>query len=746
MIRLENKRLIVTIDEGNGCIGSLFDKSSNRDYIAAGKPGEPYRIEAGGELASGFESFGYSVEETKPGETRVALTWKVREGLTVTGVVAVRDDEEDIRFCCDVKNETDSTIAGVEFPIVPNLTAITEDGDGDYLAHSFGTGILIRNPMNNFEKDGNGLRHMPYPESFSGASMQFFAYYGENAGGLYFAAHDGEGYAKWLNFYKNGNDLLEASFYHGCEDMGAGKGMRTEYPVVIRALAGDGWYEAAAMYKEWAVRQFWCAKGELYDREEHERARWLHEEMGASTFGINASRDRAAWIHTYHDYIRTPIFHMLGPDWPKIDVKFGGDKPGGLEDWFPARFNEDNLNAMKRYGDKFAPFEFDYIFNFDRTDGQLAEQAKQIFPEPEAMKSIDKYKFRLLCPAHPYTHELHVRRDERLQEEAGVDSIYYDISANNIMKICMNEEHDHPVGAGRAITMAYRRNYIDTKAAMIRKAGRYVPMGTEMMCEVFLDVLDYYQSRAGGRPAAPLEFWNIRELATSGAARLIPMFAFVYHEYGALRMDGWGKLVEEIGELFYYSVARTYLWGGLYELNHEYSPMEALDGVENKSDEHYCPFGERGYAFSAERAAYVGMYAGLRTGAGNKYLAYGRMLKPLAYACERIALDWYHYNHGPNSADYNTSGTYEAESVIHSAWLFRGESAGLFFANVTGEAVSVQFEIDPRRLELDAAGEYRVLRIDKEKKREWFAIGPGEVRNADLSIPARSYALIEVCT
>jgi hypothetical protein len=223
------------------------------------------------------------------------------------------------------------------------------------------------------------------------------------------------------------------------------------------------------------------------------------------------------------------------------------------------------------------------------------------------------------------------------------------------------------------------------------------------------------------------------------------MFAYVYHEYGALRMDGWGKLVEETGSLFYYTAARTYLWGGLYELNYEYSPMEALNGVENTAEEHYCSFDERGYAYSEQRAAYVGMYADLRTGAGNIYLAYGKMLKPLAFECERITLDWFHYNHSKSSADYDTSGTYEVESVIHSAWQFRSESVGLFFANVTDAEAAVQIEIDLNQYKLDGSGLYRVRLTDKENRREWFAMEPGSVRSINVSIPGKGYVLIEVC-
>ncbi len=746
MLRLDNKRFSICIDEHDGHICGFIDKYNNRDYITpSAAAGIPFRIEAGGSLSSAFIRFSYTVDESTNGVMRATLIWELQPGMTLTGTIIAASDTDEMQFYCEVKNDTEWTVAGVEYPIIPNLREISPGGMDDYIAHSFATGISIRNPMKHFQGEVAGLRHMPYPESFSGSSMQFFTYYGEGCGGVYFAIYDAECYAKWLNFYKNENDLLEASFYHGCEDMGARKGLNTAYPTVIRLLDGDGWYEAADWYKAWATQQFWCAKGELSGRDEKENARWLHEQMGAATFGINAGHDRSMWIDTYHRYIPTPMFHMLGPDWVNNRQTFGRGVPGGMDDWFPTRFSAGTLASLKKHGDKYAPFEFDYLYDMNGADGELGKQAAQKFPQQEHMKSMDKYHFPLICPAHPYTHDFHVRRDERLQEEVDVDSIYYDISANNIMKICMDDSHGHPVGAGRAITNAYRQNYIDTKEAMIRKAGRYIPMGTEMMCEVFLDVLDYYQSRAGGRPASPLELHNLKELVDSGTARLIPMFTYVYHEYGALRMDGWGKLVEEIGSLFYYTVARTYLWGGLYELNYEYSPMEALEGVENKSEEHYADFEARGYALSEERASYVGMYASLRTGPANKYLAYGRMLKPLKIAIdqERIMLDWYHYNHAIHSPEYNTSGSYEVETVVHSAWQYKNESAALFFANVTGEDRIVLFSFDSRSIGLPGKA-YRLRKVLGSHSEELAKLQYEETQQVKLAVPAKRVVWLEV--
>lgn len=740
MIELANGRIRISISETDGSIQSILDIRSSKEYVVAA--GEPFRLETDGGIRSGFEQF--SFEERQPGgKQEASLTWRVSEGLTVKAVVSISGGTDEIDFRCEAMNETNERIVSLEHPIIGGLGAITEGGENDYAAHSYATGFKVRNPLKHFEKDGAGLRFMPYPESFSGASMQFFTYYGLNEGGLYFAALDGEGYAKWLNFYKNGSGLLEASFIHGCEDMGAGKGIRTGYPIVVKLLEGRDWYEAADHYKAWAEQQSWCSKGKLVDQKEEDNCKWLHETMGVATFGINAGFDRTEWLRKYHQHIRTPMFHILGPDWSNAPQTFYKGFPGGFDDWFPTRFNRENIEAMKGYGDKYAPFEFDYLFHMEGADGERGKEAAQKFPEKEKLKSIDAYRFPFICPAADYTQHFHVDRDVTLQRNDDVDSIYYDISANNIMKICLDDSHGHPVGAGRAINEAYRQNYIRTKAAMIEAAGRYVPMGTEMMNETLLDVLDYYQARAGGQPAAPLEGYPLRDLLKTGEAELIPMFAYVYHEYGAVRLDGWGKLVEEIGSLYYFTVARTYLWGGLYELNYEYSPMEAQDGHENAPEEHYYPFEPRGYAFSADRADYLAQFADLRTGAGNKYLAYGRMLPPLEFERDRISADWFHYNHGKETKEYNDSGELQVDTVVHSAWRYKEESVGLFFANVSGESRRVKAAVEPIRYGLAGSSFQYVLHTGGASG-EITVLTPLEDGTIELDIPARSVVLLEI--
>lgn len=740
MIVLENKRIRVEWNEADGTIRALRDTRQGIDYIGESEGTEPFRLETDEGASGAFSAFEWSAAKDANGRVwQVTFAWRTEAGVIVSARAALASDDGELVFDCRAENGSGQRMHSLEYPIFPDLRAITEEGRDDYVAHPFATGVTVRNPQKHFAQEGAGFRHMPYPECFSGAPMQFFAYYGRNRGGLYFAAMDGDGHPKWLNFYKNANGLLEASFIHGCEDIGPGKGIEPPYPVQLALLEGGDWHEAADRYKAWAVRQKWCSRGLAADRAAADGFEWLYREMGVATFGINAGSDRTAWLRKYHEHIGTPMFHVLGPDWTHAPQTFGYGVPGGFGDWFPTRFNADNVAVMKEYGDRYAPFEFDYLYNFKGADGELGLAAAQKFPDNK--KSVDAYRFPFLCPAHPYAHDFHVRRDAELQRTADVDAIYYDISANNILKVCMDDSHGHPVGAGRLIDEAYRRNYVDTKAAMSDIAGRYVPMGTEMIHETMLGVLDFYQARAGGQPSAPLELWPVRDLLKSGDAELIPMFAYVYHEYGALRMDGWGKLVQEIGNLYFFTVARTYLWGGLYELNYEYSPMEALEGgLENAPEEHYYRFDPRGYAFSPERAAYLGLYAKLRVGAANKYWAYGRMLKPLAFESARIRADWFHYNHGKETPEYNDSGALDVDAVVHSAWKFKEESAALFFANASGETQRVRVRLEPGAYGVNEWAGKLYSAAGGEAPMEWTRTASGEL---ELVLPAFGVAMLE---
>jgi hypothetical protein len=674
---LDNHLIEVQFDEKNGAIRNIIDRKNNK-RILHNLLNDVFRLELEEEVyREEFEAFGYTREEDG-----LRLVWRLVDDLELVALWQLKEDT--ILIESYVQNYGKQKISSMEYPLLDGIEDLAEVYGGNkadtknYIAHSYATGLLIENPLEHFHEE-EGFRYMPYPESFSGATMQFFTYYCDGIAGMYFAAYDNRYYQKWLNFYKH-NSKLRASQIYGYEDIGSGKGLQAPWKFAITLTKGDGWYEACDLYKEWALKQPWCTGGKLYERSQDNKATWLYEEMGACTFGINASHDRTAWINRYTEDIKSPIFHILGPDWPKVEQNYMNSLPGGYNDWVPTRFNKENLAVMKANGDRFAPFEFDFLVAIDKSDSDMICSSLQKWPQKP--KSKDEYKFTMLCPICNYTKDLHVKRDEQVLRESGCDAMYYDISANNILKTCMSDEHGHPVGAGSEMTKAYREIYTETRKRLSEVKGRYVPVGTEMMNEVFLDCLDFYQARANAQPCSFLETWIFRDLMKQGIAELIPMFQYVYSGYAPLRMDGWGKLTREGGDLIYHTIAKTYLWGGLFEINSEYSEMEVLEQKGNSTEEHYSSFKAAGFRYDKEIADYIAKFAALRTGKHKEFIAYGEMLRPTKLKSAKVWRTYYQYNSSKRSLEFGDRGTILLDSVITSRYRYRNSEL-ILIANTT---------------------------------------------------------------
>jgi len=673
---LEDKYVRFAVSAMDGSIMELTDVQHEIQYIQKGMTVDAFRVETEDGVIRDFREF--SCE--KKGH-RLILHWMIDQTLDLHADISLHDGE--LSFWANIHNRGKTIVKSAEWPILGNVGSL---GDESTLIHPFATGILIRNPLSLFTEEQPGIRHAPYPESFSGASMQFFAYYG-NQSGMILMAKDADGHQKWLNFYKNGN-TLEATHRFGYEHLNPGNECRMDYIVSVQMFEGD-WYDAADLYKAWAVRQPFTPKKTVC----RHHPEWLYREVGLATFGINSRHDRTLWLKKYHDDLGLSIFHILGPDWPAEGQDFKGNKPGGLRDWFPTAFNPDNLRVIRENGDYWAPFEFDFLVATDKSNAQTIQKNLQVFPT-EAL-SIDDYSFTMLCPATAYTQAFHRDRDVRVWQSAQPDAFYYDISANNLIKTCVSDRHDHDVGGGKELSDAYNNIYEDTKNALASTADTYVPLGAEMINEYHLNQLDYYQARAWAQPASTLEFWPFREWLKSGRAEIIPLFSYVYHEYGAVRLDGWGKLVDQLSDIFYLTVAKTYLWGGLYEINHEYSPMETIDDTENGSEEHYASFDKRNYAYNKNRMAYIKQFAMLRSGVGNAYLSYGEMIKPPVVRSPRIRLNWFHYNHTQEVNTYNDRGCIESDAVICAAYRsVDDDTIAVFLSNVDDEIHTIPVSFD----------------------------------------------------
>ncbi len=668
---LEAGGLAVALDPATGAIRQVRLLASGIDLTDASVASTPaWRLE----LTDGrLLTCGVRPRITTEDDGSVTLEW--RDGATLVAA-RIEPGPDGLRVRARVSRRRGAARPRVlEYPIIGRLRRTDPQG-GDWLLHPFATGLLVHDPLLTLDPEGAtgplaaGFVHAPYPEGFSGATMQFMALGGPQ-GGLYLGAEDPAGQPKWLDAYLASDGLLELRVGHANPNYAAPTVAWTP-PVALSGLGGNGWWEAAQRYRRWALDQPWCARGPLEG--DPTRPRWLFEQVGLVTFGIDAAVDRSRWLRATHEAAGASVLHILGPDWARSGQDYVSHVPGSLADWLPARIDPNNLLAIQRQGDRLALFEFDLLVGLAGSDSDDRRAALQRLGQP--IRSSDAYAFPFLCPTADFTRRLHRERDRRLARDPGVDAYYYDISANNILAECLATDHPHRPGGGPEIAAAHARLYRETRDAAEGEARRPLAMGAELINERLIGELDFYQARAGAAPAASFETDRLYERVVDGSVELVPLFAAVYHEFGPVRTDGWAKLSAEQGDLVFWNLARVVAWGGLPQVNAEYSPLESLPGHPAPLTDHYFPLrGEHAFEADPEVMRFLGELSVLRTHLATRFLAYGTMLSPPPVDCEVIELSWFHYNGPPGSPAYDRRGAKRVPAVVAGAWRHRGDVA-----------------------------------------------------------------------
>jgi hypothetical protein len=603
------------------------------------------------------------------------------------------------------------------YPILAGPRELSAGGGHDYLLFPAHTGILVRTPRAQQPFDAC------YPDGYSGCPVQVTAYYQSDRGGFYLAAHDPHSTWKYFHF-----SAQEWSVRHEAWDIAAGASMLLDYPVVIGALTAGDWYEAAEIYREWALADApWCqaladsadgadrADGADSGVARRAECRWLYEDVGLTVWGGPSSLDWSPWYTFYADVAGTPLQITSGWDWPAT-------RPNtvGKEGWLPPRLHPANVEAWR--GHHVTPYMNDIFisssaegfldrwepalmypyadFTWSRfTQRTMPDSPRLVEVDPRVTTNVDFFP----CPASEAQQDLHAWRDAGLMGNDAIAGVCYDISSGNPMlwSRCWRTEHGHPAGRGRDIITAYDDMNKRSKAEARRRTGRYLVQGVETIIENIIDSIDFYVARAGAGPLGALESWLPRPESPPGAGwEIVPLFEAIYHDVGPVRQDGWLTLSEDIGGLFYWAAARIVLqWGAMLSLHYANNPPEKLpagyrdgpaelidwDGSRVRFDE--LP------ALDPDKAAFAGELARARTALGTSYLSYGVLARPVPPADQELCeLD---YRRRIESAPrLGLRGTWQVPTVVCGAWRNSGGDIGLFYANVGPDPVTVRLDRD----------------------------------------------------
>jgi hypothetical protein len=745
---LSNGILRLAFDAATGELRAVDNLVQGLSLLPADSPGSrPPAVSLVGRDVATLVAFDFEVLEQSARRQALRLAWTYTEAVVVEVRAELEASSEMAFLWPRILNGGDSGLFALSYPSFPCLNTLGESAADDVLVHPLVRGMKVRDPRSSLDIQHNPIGNSRYPQAYNGMTHQLVDYYSEGTGGFFFATFDPHGTEKSIALPLEGGEL-GLSWNFRSWDEAPGADMELDFPLVIGANTSGDWYRAADHYRAWALTTEWCrSHGPNVGRRAQGRAAWLFEEIGAASFGLAASVDQSALLQAYHDLVGAPMFHVLGYDWLRGE---GGDvlpgrEPHDLEFDFEPR----NIRTIERNGDRWAAFLADL-----RTSFLPAEMAYAV---GRATLSVVLRPTPEACPTSALWRHIHAERAAQVVAHSGADSFYCDASAPNREHTCESAEHGHPRGRARWMLDGYRELYANTQAELSRTCETYVPIGVELMLECLIDRFDYYQARNGAGFMGVLEGGFYRGLQLRGLAETVPVFAYIYHDYAPVALDGCGKLSERIGDIFYWMAARVALWGGIFELNNEFSPAELFPGQSRVGQLHYRerdffewvdPRDPATSPYDPRKGAFLRDIAAARTGFARDFLAYGQMLPPLAVRCESVRLDYTYYNNidwggQPNSLEFaSESGTHDVPGVLHVAWRFE-DRLGLLFVNLGAEPTRAEVDFDLTRYRdygLEFEGEVHGLRKTQGGERE-LRVPQG--RPLVLELPARRVVLLE---
>lgn len=207
-----------------------------------------------------------------------------KKALDVTVCVSVTADGG-MKFSGSFVNRSKKyTVFYFNCPQISGLGKINGNGNDDFLATPHYLGRLIRNPASGKLLNGSRL----FRSNNSGHSMHFDALYSKRGDGLFFGVWDPDQSSKRWDL----NSSAVNGFSWGCvnlpDNMKSKSPQKWEipYPIEVRSFSGD-WYDAAQIYRNWAIKQVWCSKGTLVSRRNNDIPAWF--------------LDMTSWLHVSVD-------------------------------------------------------------------------------------------------------------------------------------------------------------------------------------------------------------------------------------------------------------------------------------------------------------------------------------------------------------------------------------------------------------------------------------------------------------
>ena len=589
--------------------------------------------------------------------------------LDVEGRVSIEPDGMS-RWSCRIENRSpDLGLQNVEFPVLANLKAWDEEDPVDF--NAFGE----PRPTDKTRPGGGFLGMAETQDKCSRLRFGYQAYYGRR-GGIYYLPEDPKYLWKECNPRTDGESRT-ATFSHAYfalnhhgEEV---KRFEATYPVAVGIFHGD-WYTAARIYRRWAIRQPWCAKGTLAERDDlpdwFKEREFFQQGGGGGMAGYKMDQQIAR-------HYGRPI-GIWNTHW----MHYGFDDR--YPDYFPPRMGEkafkQSIARGRELGLHYMPYinVNHYAYDAPSHTPAVKEAGARFIWGPEKVLGM-RFKYgtkdmhaMVVCPSTKLWQDKVSGMVRKLIQEYDCDGIYFDTLDIYCMQ-CSHAGHGHPRGGGNA--------WVEGVREILRRARR------ESMA-------------AGKKVVFSGEFWRERYIGdydaalwlSTGRAQFIR--DVIYHDYLTTICAEWHQrpVVPYLGSLFIAGQTQGPLGLGEKHLSGK-TPDEKLLGFL-----HYLSDCRREF--------------------GVKYVNLGARLRNPRILTELPMVD-------PGR------GEAALPAVITSAWEAGDGDIGCFFMNISGQPHEFEYKIDLARFEIGPLATYTVTKYELGRKGSLGAKNRGTLTGKD---------------
>ncbi len=478
--------------------------------------------------------------------TADSISWRLPVAAAGTCDVTLSwvDVDDAIHLELRVVNNSTWTLSGVAYPLL-TLRPTPMDADEITLIFSRSFGRSWRNP---FLAKERGFFHGANYGLEAPGPMQFGALIDDARRCLYIATYDGEARHKRF-FYDSGasdpsDPRLEFRITHVPEGVGvAGNGYDAPYPVVLRTLEGD-WWDVAQVYRAWALRQKWAARGPLRQRSDvprwvKEAHAWARLETGNNTIGFEPM------LTGLVDVAGTP---PMGVQW------YGWYHDGAMTrpDNWPPKLGAPELAAVgSAAGAHSAPYLNTLLWDTESPSYSPQVAAEAARNEDGAIMEYydrDQGCVPVMCATSLRWKKQLFDTATKLMDDMAAKGCYLDQLGGQIDRPCYAATHGHPAGGG-TYAGDHLRAFLELLRATLKQRDPDAIVAGEAFSEAMIDVSDVRLNH--------FDVWREQ----------IPLWAAVYGDYclsfgRVCEVDGPGTAADvSIGPNFAVRVATNLLRG-----------------------------------------------------------------------------------------------------------------------------------------------------------------------------------------